>query len=326
MDLVDAFKRRFSYLRLSITPLCNFRCQYCLPHGNSKSAHAIDPLTPEEIQRLVEAFAELGIKKVRISGGEPTLRHDLSSIASRISAIPEIKTLALTTNGFRLKKEAAAYFHAGIRKLNVSIDSLDREQFKNITGQDLLEDVLSGIDRAREVGFEDLKINSVVMKGYNAHELDRFLAFVKKNAISVRFIELMPTADDPLFYKKRYFSVDSFRAELISLGWTPVNRSADAGPAEELEHSSFKGRMGFIQPYKSDFCGTCNRLRITSAGELRLCLYSTSNYSLRPLLQHSHQKEELKNRVVSLLMLKEESHYLKEGKYEGNRNFAAIGG
>lgn len=191
--LVDRFHRQYTYLRLSITDVCNFKCTYCLPDGYQPPAHKQTFLTLPEIQRLAVAFAELGTEKIRLTGGEPTLRKDFLEIAHTISQTAGIRKVALTTNGYRLLKDVAHWQQAGITDINVSVDSLDPRQFQLITGEDKLQSILKGIDRAFEIGYQKIKVNAVLMKQYTASELDKFLAWIKDKPIQMRFIELMST-------------------------------------------------------------------------------------------------------------------------------------
>ncbi|MBI3555568.1 MAG: GTP 3',8-cyclase MoaA [Deltaproteobacteria bacterium] len=323
--LEDSFGRRFSYLRLSITDACNFSCQYCLPNGYCRTG-APAPLTPNETSNLVAAFAELGTWKVRLTGGEPTLRRDLLEIVDRVVTTPGVRRVALSTNGYRLRELARPLFDAGVRGLNTSVDSLDRAKFFEITGVDKLPDVLEGIDAAFDVGFEHVKVNAVLLAGLNDTELDRFSDWVRTRPITVRFIELMPTASNQDLFKRRHARADAIRARLLTQGWAPRMRSEGDGPAEEFTHPEYVGRIGIIAPYSKEFCKTCNRLRVTSQGALRLCLFAKGEVTLRDLLREPLQREELKARLIELLATKEVSHYLPEGKYGNTGTFSAIGG
>ncbi|HRW29715.1 MAG TPA: radical SAM protein, partial [Emcibacteraceae bacterium] len=193
--LVDKFDRTFPYLRLSITEICNFSCQYCLPDGYKKTGNE-NFLRLDEIDRLVDAFIELGVWKIRLTGGEPTIRQDFTKIARMISKRPEIKTLAFTTNGYKLKEHAQEWHDAGLNAVNISIDSLNAKRFHDITGHNRMNEVRAGIDKALEVGFEKVKINVVLLKGVNDDELDLYLDYIKDTRISVRYIELMQTGDN----------------------------------------------------------------------------------------------------------------------------------
>ncbi len=323
--LEDDFGRRFPYLRLSVTDVCNFRCGYCLPDGYKKTGD-FKFLSGEEIARLVSAFADLGVEKIRLTGGEPTLRHDLVDIAASISRIPGIRTIAMTTNGYCLKAKAESFFAAGVNALNVSVDSLQPEKFHAITGHDKLDHVLAGIEAARRAGFRNIKINTVLLKGINDGDLPEFLDWVKKEELSVRFIELMQTGDNLDYFRRHHLSADVIKSVLLARGFRLVPRRHDGGPAVEFAHPDFKGKIGLIAPYSKDFCKTCNRLRMTARGRLMLCLFGEGGYDLRPLMQHDGQREELQDAILSALHFKRESHYLGQGITGSTPHLASLGG
>lgn len=324
MELRDAFGRKFPYLRLSVTEVCNFRCTYCLPDGYQKTDR--DFLTLPEITRLAAAFAALGTHKIRLTGGEPTVRRDLIEIASAVSAIPGIGTVALTTNGYNLKENATAFRKAGMNALNVSVDSLDAERFHAITGQDKLAHVLEGIEAARAAGFSNIKINSVLLKEVTDHTLPEFLAWIQREALSVRFIELMQTGENREFFTRHHLSAGVIIGQLLERGFVPEVRKADAGPAQEFTHPDYAGKIGIIAPYSKDFCKSCNRLRVTSRGKLMLCLFGEGGYDLRPYLQHDDQREELIEAIASALHFKQEAHSLHQEMTGSTPHLASLGG
>jgi cyclic pyranopterin phosphate synthase len=313
-------------LRLSITDACNFKCVYCLPNGYKKPAGEAEPLRLNEIENLVSAFAEMGTIKVRLTGGEPTLRHDFLEIIRNIRALQGIEQIAVSTNGFRLRHMAKDLLAAGVSGINVSIDSLDPKIFAQTTGTDQLSNVLDGIDAALNAGFERVKVNAVLMRQLNEDSFESFLIWIKNKPITVRFIELMPTGQNKDLFAKHHVRAAGVVEKLKARGWTEKERGSADGPALELMHPDFVGRMGVIAPYAKDFCATCNRLRVTSQGGLRLCLFGEGNHNLRDLLQDPLQKGLLQERVLSLLHKKEISHYLPEGRYGNNNTFSAIGG
>jgi cyclic pyranopterin phosphate synthase len=332
-NLEDRFGRRFSYLRLSVIDACNFRCNYCLPQGyvktRSSNSSANDDLekgylTLQEIKNLVSAMSALGTWKIRVTGGEPTLRRDLISIIETVSEIPGIKKVALSTNGYRLKAMAQDLKSAGVSALNVSVDSLNPDQFKELTGYDRLEEILAGIEKSIDLGFESIKVNAVLLKDCN--ELELFLEWIKSRPITVRFIELMPTGQNQAYFTKYHVESKEIQNQFLSLGWRPRQRIEADGPALEFIHPDYVGRLGIIAPYSSDFCSTCNRLRVTSTGGLRLCLFGEGNYSIRHLLQDSSRKEELMNLILSFVQKKDVSHDLISGKFGNNQTFSAMGG
>ncbi len=322
--LKDSFGRKFPYLRLSVTEVCNFRCTYCLPNGYQKTDR--DFLTLPEITRLATAFAELGTHKIRLTGGEPTVRPDLIEIAHAVSNIPGIRTVALTTNGYNLKENARAFRDAGINALNVSVDSLNSERFHAITGQDKLTHVLEGIEAAKAAGFINIKINSVLLKEVTDHTLPEFLSWIKREALSVRFIELMQTGENLAFFKQHHISAGVIIQQLLEHGFVPELRKPDSGPAQEFTHPDYAGKIGIIAPYSKDFCKSCNRLRVTSRGKLMLCLFGEGGYDLRPYLQADDQREELIDVIAHALHFKHETHYLQQGITGSTPHLATLGG
>lgn len=325
MELQDGFGRVFKYLRLSITDVCNYRCSYCLPDGYKKCGGP-SPLSVDEIRRAAQAFSELGVYKIRLTGGEPTLRSDFTEIASAISDLPAVKTLALTTNGYRLRDCASMWRRAGINTINISLDSLSPENFKRVTGHDRCFEVLQGVDAALDAGFEAVKINAVYLKGINDHEVDDYLEMARNLPVSVRFIELMETGDHAAFFKNYYRPTSDLQATLARKGWTQKIRSADAGPANIYVHSDYQGEFGIIAPYSKDFCTSCNRLRFSSQGDLHLCLFGNFGIPMRVFLQSDSQAEELKQRLLRSVEKKIAGHYLHGGETGATSNLAMIGG
>ena len=322
--LADAFGRRFPYLRLSITEVCNFRCTYCLPDGFRRSG-PLSFLTPVEIGRLVDAFAELGVCKVRLTGGEPTVRKDLTEIVARVSSAPGVRTVAMTTNGWNLHRHIKTWHAAGLNHLNVSVDDLDPRQFAAITGHDRLPEVLAGIDAALALGLPTIKINAVLLGSSAEAGFARFAEFVKERPIAVRFIELMRTADNRAFFDANHVSGSLLRRWLEERDWSSAARRFDDGPATEFVHSGHAGRLGLIAPYSPGFCEGCNRLRVTARGRLRLCLFGEGGIDLRALLQ-SDAREPLVDRIVEALGQKRAGHRLRDGDFGDTRHLAQLGG
>ena len=324
-NLQDRFARTFPYLRLSLTDVCNFRCTYCLPDGYRKTGES-KFLTIREIGNLVDAFAGLGVEKIRLTGGEPSVRKDFTDIARRVAEHPKIKTVAFTTNGYRLRDHARRWRDAGLTHINVSLDSLDSDRFRTITGHDRLTEVLEGITAAKAAGFEQVKVNTVLLRGINDDEISDFIEFVRSRAVSIRFIELMRTGDNRDYFNTYHLSSESIRNLLLSTGWTRRPRSYADGPAEEYSHPDYAGRIGIIAPYSKDFCQNCNRLRVTASGDLRLCLFGNLGVPLRALLQSPAQKPELKSVISRQLAFKESSHFLGDGLTGLTPHLASIGG
>jgi cyclic pyranopterin phosphate synthase len=325
VGLADRYGRRFAYLRLSITDRCNFRCAYCLPDGYQKPTGAPPELTLPEIANLVRAFAAMGVTKVRLTGGEPSVRRDLVEIARTVKAAG-IATLAMTTNGYRLARDAAALADAGVGSINVSVDSLDPATFHRLTGHDRLAEVLAGAQAARDAGME-VKLNAVLMRGVNDDDLDRWISFVHETGFIVRFIETMQTGDNGAFFGERHRPGAFLAADLERRGWIPQTRATTDGPAITYRPpDGSAGGIGLILPYGPDFCASCNRLRLSATGRLHLCLFGEGGHDLRDLAQADEQQEALIDRIASILPLKTEGHRLANGDSGATRHFASIGG
>jgi cyclic pyranopterin phosphate synthase len=324
----DSFGRSFPYIRLSITDVCNFKCGYCLPNGYFKVENKPGFLNLDEISNLVAAFTELGVSKIRITGGEPTVRKDFFEVLKNIKSEHEISNLVITTNGYKLNEIAEELIATRINGINISIDSLDRNKFKEITGQDRLPQILEGINILQNKGFKNIKVNAVLLKNVNdsLEEFQNWERFINNNEIDFRYIELMQTGDNLEYFKKYHTSAFVFKKYIESQDWKEISRISDAGPSINYVHSKLKGKFGIIAPYSKDFCSTCNRLRITAKGELRLCLFGNTGTNLRPYLQNQNQKDELIELILKQLRFKKESHYLETGNTGMTPHLASIGG
>jgi molybdenum cofactor biosynthesis protein A, bacterial len=323
--LADRCGRRFPYVRLSVVPACNFRCSYCLPHGYRAESGAPRVLSLEEITRLLRGFTELGMRKLRITGGEPGVRRDLTEVLRAAAAVPGVRSLAMTTNGTLLSRRLGEWMDAGLNAINVSVDSLDRAAFARITGHDRLDDILAGIDMALAAGLPT-KLNAVLLRGLNDRELPRWLDYLHDHAVGLRFIELMQTGDNLAFFRDHHVRAETLEAELQDAGWQPLPRAADAGPAREYRHADYAGRIGIIAPYSKDFCAGCNRLRVTATGDLRLCLFGEFGIPLRPLLQDDGQLDDLVRAIGGQIGRKEQGHFLHEGRTGITPHLASTGG
>ena len=321
----DAFGRRFRYLRLSVTEVCNFQCTYCLSDGYRKSG-PMDFLSADEIARLACAFSALGIGKVRLTGGEPTVRKDLTALIARISAQEGVGKVALTTNGWNLARNIEDWVAAGLTHLNVSVDALDRVAFQRITGHDRLDDVLAGLARAQVLPLRSVKLNAVLLRDSLKNSFSVWTDFVRDRAITVRFIELMRTGDNKAYFENQHVSGRVLRDWLEANGWVPNARSPDDGPAIEFAHPDHAGRIGLIAPYAPGFCDGCNRLRVTARGRLRLCLFGQGGCGLRDLLASDAQSELLKQRIVDALTAKPSAHRLHDSNPGDALNLAQMGG
>ncbi len=321
--LQDRHGRRFHYLRLSITDVCNFRCNYCLPDGY-QCDHDRDFLSVPELQTVVQAFAGLGTEKVRITGGEPSLRKDLPDIIAVAKSTPGIKQVAMTSNGYKLEKCIDTWHQNGLDALNISIDSLDPRAFAAITGHDKLQSILAGVDAAIELGIK-VKINSVLMKGFNSDALTPFLRWLKDKPVTLRFIELMQTGDNQIFFQQQHLSGEPLKQALLEQGWVRVIRDKAAGPAQEFQHPDYLGKVGLIMPYSKDFCSTCNRLRVSSLGKLHLCLFAEQGLDLRGYLKQQDVVG-LQAHLKALLGQKEATHWLHDGYTGATKHLAMLGG
>ena len=323
--LADRYGRNFPYLRLSLLEACNFRCSYCLPDGYQ--AHGRSRwLTREEIGRLLRGFAAVGLRKLRLTGGEPSLRTDLTDIIAAAAATPGIETVAMTTNGILLRQHIQRWRDAGLNAINVSVDSLDPARFHAITGHDRGADILAGIDLALASGLRAVKLNAVLLRGLNDDEMPAWRDYLHDRRITLRFIELMQTGDNREFFQRHHLRADALEQSLLDDGWSLVPRAADAGPAREYAHPDYRGRIGIIAPYSRDFCAGCNRLRVTATGDLRLCLFGEFGIPLRPLLQSDDGIDQLASALHAQLGLKKAGHGLHEGNTGITPHLASIGG
>jgi GTP 3',8-cyclase len=327
--LKDNFGRTFPYIRLSITDVCNFKCGYCLPNGyqidksdNRKFLHL------NEIRRLANALSELGVSKIRLTGGEPTARKDFFDIVKSIKENSGIKKTVMTTNGYHLDKIAHKIKESGLDGINISIDSLNRETFKKVTNHDRLDEILRGIKILQSLNFENIKINAVLLKGINdsKDDFDDWSKFIKENKIDFRYIELMQTGENLDYFKKYHVPATKFTNYLTSNNWIIQTFGRDAGPAKNYLNPKFKGKFGVIAPYSKDFCKSCNRLRITAKGDLRLCLFGNTGINIRHLMQKDEQLEELKDLILKQLNFKKESHHLELGETGLTKNLSTTGG
>lgn len=322
--LADRHGRRFPYLRLSVTPACNFRCSYCLPHGYRAEAGTAGPLSLDEIARLLRGFAGLGMHKLRLTGGEPSVRRDLGDVL-RVTAVSGVTKLAMTTNGTLLSKRLHAWIDAGLNAINVSVDSLDRALFARITGHDRLGDILHGVDMALEAGLPT-KLNAVLLRDVNDRQLPAWLDYLRDHAVGVRFIELMQTGDNLDFFRRHHVRAAALEGHLRGSGWQALPRAPDAGPAREYAHPGYAGRIGIIAPYSRDFCAGCNRLRVTATGDLRLCLFGEFGIPLRQHLQRDDQLDDLLQAIGGQIGRKEQGHFLHQGRTGITPHLAATGG
>jgi len=326
--LTDNYERRIHYLRISITDRCNLRCRYCMPDEGIPLISHEEVLSYEEILRLVRFFGKLGIDKIRLTGGEPLVRKGILDLIHGISQIPEIGDLSLTTNGVLLGEFAADLARAGIKRINVSLDTLNREKFAYITRRDRFLEVRVGIERALDVGLSPVKLNVVAIKGFNDDEILDFAKLTLKKPLTVRFIEFMPAAGVEFWNRDHLLTVDMIRREIAQLGsLIPVNGNESDGPAARFRLDGAQGELGFISPISSHFCKNCNRLRLTPDGKLRACLFSDNEIDLRHHLRNRCSDGKLRDLLMDTLRNKPKRHTIETSLFRKcQRNMAAIGG
>jgi GTP 3',8-cyclase len=321
----DSFQRPISYLRVSVTDRCNLRCVYCMPPGGVSLVPRSEILTYEEIATVVRVAAEMGISKVRISGGEPLARAGLAGLVRMVSQIEGIDDISLTTNGVLLKEQAFELAEAGLRRVNISLDSLRRQRFKEITGYDKLSEVLEGIDQARRADLSPVKINVVVMRGINDDELLDF-ALLSREGWNVRFIELMPLVNEGR-KQTEFVSAKEMWDSISSLGeLLPCSPPLGNGPASYYQLPGAKGTIGFITPVSEHFCFKCNRLRLAADGKLLPCLLADEEVDLRPVLRRDASSEEIRKLILQAVASKPQGHRVTQGIVPQKRSMTQVGG
>jgi cyclic pyranopterin phosphate synthase len=333
----DTFNRPINYLRISVTDRCNLRCIYCMPaEGIDLLSHS-DILTYEEITTIVRLASELGITKLRLTGGEPLVRIKLPELVAMLAKIDKIDDISLTTNGALLRKYARELREAGLKRVNVSLDSLNQDNFERITRYRKLSDVLQGIEAAKACGLNPVKINMVVMRGVNDDEILDFAKLTITDGWHVRFIELMPfVTDNPpeghstgwkANSQSQFMPADEIRERLNSLGeLKPSLPIKGNGPAKYLRFSQASGTIGFITPVSEHFCFNCNRLRLTAEGKLRPCLLSDQEIDLRQPLRSGASAEKLKQIIAEAIQTKPKEHQLSQGRTSNKRLMSQVGG
>ena len=312
--MIDSYNRDINYLRVSVTKRCNLNCSYCRAQSG-----AGEELTPVQIEKIVRAFADCGITKVRLTGGEPLVRRDICEIAERIRRIDGIKKIALTTNGIFLKRYAAELKKAGITAVNISLDTTDSEQFRKITGCDGLHKVFEGIDECERVGLTPIRLNAVLIRGQNDNQAEKLIEIAKDRNIDVRFIELMPFSDEgeneSLIVKGEEILA---RFPFLKKAHTEKEKSV----AQYYVADNFKGRVGFINPVSDKFCSKCNRIRLLSDGKLKPCLGSDTVFDL---MKYIDDEEKLLKQIEKAILSKPTEHKFSCG-YGNSHGMNTIGG
>ena len=308
--LIDKFNRQIEYLRISVTDRCNLRCIYCMPAGGILNKNQSEILSFEEIYRIVKVSARLGIRKVRITGGEPLVRKDLPVLIAKLKNISGLSEIALTTNGTYLNDYVYSLQRAGLDRVNVSLDSLYPEKYQEITRGGKIETVLKGIESALSAGLFPVKINTVLMKGFNADEILDFARLAKERPLQIRFIEYMRTSVNRIYSEDFYLSCLKAKEACQSLGELIPVRSGLNATAEVFKIKGFCGTIGFISPISRPFCSSCNKLRLTSDGVLKSCLHSPKIVNLKEALTKGIGDEELANLIRAAVSLKPAAHNL----------------
>lgn len=308
--LIDTFGRRHNSLRISVTDRCNIRCFYCMPDENIRFRPRSELLTFEEIERFVQVVAQAGVDKLRLTGGEPLVRSELHRLVRRLAAIEGIRDLALTTNGLLLAEQAEALREAGLKRVNISLDALDEATFQRIARRPGLDRVLEGIAAARRVGFEQIRLNTVAIRGITEPELVPLAQFAREHDFELRFIEFMPLDAENNWQNASVLTGDEIRSHLErAIGQlVPAPRPDPSQPAVDFRFADGRGAIGFINPVSSPFCGDCNRLRLTAEGRVRNCLFSTVEWDARRLLRSGGKDEELLQLVRDCVLAKKPGH------------------
>jgi GTP 3',8-cyclase len=356
--LKDSYGRAIRDLRVSLTDRCNFRCFYCLPHGEPPIAPKEQMLSFEEIEYVCDIFVELGIEKIRLTGGEPMMRRDIETIIRKLAALkapamsdklqlvvdsPEkisanandklkfigLRDLALTTNGYFLPDRAQDLKDAGLDRITISLDSLKRDTFKQMTGVDVLDRVLEGIEAAKQADLHPIKINAVIVRGHNEDEVADFAAFAREHDVQMRFIEFMPldsghdwSRDDVVSGREMREAINE-RFPLVSLD---VPRGSETSSRYRFADGA-PGEIGIIAPVTEAFCGACSRIRLTADGQIRTCLFSTVEHSLRDVVRDGASRSEIIDFIQSVVMKKEPRHYINDPQFvTPSRSMSFIGG
>jgi len=329
--LKDSYGRAIRDLRVSVTDRCNFRCFYCLPHGEPPIAPKEQMLSYEEMEYVCDIFVSLGIEKIRLTGGEPLLRRDLEIITRKLSQLKPkgLLDLALTTNAYFLPEHAQDLKNAGLDRVTISLDSLKRDTFKQMTGVDVLDKVLAGIAVAKEVGLEPIKINAVIVRGHNEAEIPDFAAFAREHDVQMRFIEFMPLDSGHDWSRADVVSGREIRERIeAKFPLTPIDVARGSETSSRYRFTDgAPGEIGIIAPVTEPFCGACSRIRLTADGQIRTCLFSTVEHSLRDVVRSGASRPEIIEFIELVVMKKEPRHYINEPQFVApSRSMSFIGG
>lgn len=326
MALIDSFNRKIEYVRLSVTDRCDLRCFYCLPKNYKDFEEPSEWLSFNEIERVIKAFSDLGVSRIRLTGGEPLVRKNLPQLAHRLSNIPGIDDLSLSTNAVQLKRHAQDLKAAKVSRLNVSLDSLNPQRFKEITNGGKLQKVIDGLMAAKQAGFNPIKLNTVLMKGINDDEAEDLVEFCIEHGFTLRFIETMPVGDTGRQASNQFVNLQGIKQRLAEKYDLIPGVMPGGGPARYMQVAGTELRIGFITPLSQHFCETCNRVRLTADGTLYLCLGQSDKVSLRPLIREGISDSELKQVILNAIAMKPEKHEFNEKPQQIVRFMSFTGG
>ncbi len=326
--LIDGHGRAIGDVRISVTDRCNFRCQYCMPAEGLPWLERDAVLTFEELERVVGLLTRMGVHDVRLTGGEPLLRREFPRLAGMLAALPDLHDLSVTTNGYLLERDAAALVEAGVHRFNVSIDSLQRDRFFEMTRRDALDQVLRGLEvLASHPEAHPIKVNAVAMRGFTEAEVLPFAAFAREHPYEIRFIEFMPLDADHTWTPESVLTGEEIRAAIHMVYPLEPEPREPSATARVYRFADGKGRIGFINPVSEPFCGDCNRIRITADGQLRTCLFSLHETDLRTPLRSGASDQDLEQVIRDAIWRKELKHHVNEpGFRQPQRTMSAIGG
>jgi len=327
--LIDSHGRVHTSLRISITDRCNIRCFYCMPAENVNFRPRDELLSYEEIERFASVAARLGINRLRITGGEPLVRNNLAELIERLSAIDGIHDIALTTNGILLAEQAAKLKTAGLQRLNISLDTLDDDVFFQLSRRRGIDQVIAGIHAAKQLGFERIRLNAIAIKSITEQEIVPLAKFARQHDLELRFIEFMPLDADDQWQRQQVLTGDKIKdiLEVSFCNLVPVTRNDPSQPAVDFQFSDGQGRIGFINPLSQPFCHNCNRIRITAEGQLRNCLFSTTEWDARKLLRNQGSDEQLEALIRSCVRGKNAAHGIDSDTFiKPQRAMYQIGG
>ena len=326
--LIDGMGRTIVNLRISVTDRCNFRCTYCMPADNVEFMDRSNLLSFEEIQRVAQIVSRMGINRLRLTGGEPLMRKNLPVLIKMLNEVDGIDDIAMTTNAYFLKDQAQSLKDAGLKRLNVSLDALDPEKFRDVNRRDCLQSVLDGLDTARKVGFKSIKINAVAVRNFSETEIMGLIEMGRSEGFEIRFIEFMPLDSDKVWERDKVL----FGHEIIDLikenyELVPIDNSLEIGPASEYNFADGQGKVGIITAVSNPFCDHCNRIRMTADGKLRTCLFSTNETDLKKLIRTGGTDENIIDALNHAVLIKEPGHKINLDDFERPaRAMHAIGG